>query len=245
MSMDVRGHLCITKCDRSFVPHYSIFPFCRFLRSCRLGSDGTLRALLDAGADAEHTTALGETALHAACKSLRVSAVQILLRSGANEAAADMDGRNAVDMASELLQSQCPGVFRDMLDEIMRSLVKAPVDRVWRRRGWLLMLRSRERTVGLRGVVNLSGWGMGMGKEQWKRGRSWKVSEISLAPFASLAWCGTSGRERKADVGFPIRCAITVDAGLHVPAVEALRSLVERVLGVDEDGVFRTIVSFI
>ncbi|CAN0530764.1 unnamed protein product, partial [Scytosiphon promiscuus] len=65
-----------------------------FASGHRLGSDGTLTALLTAGADMESKTALGETSLLKACKALRVSAVQILLRRGADEEAIDADGRN-------------------------------------------------------------------------------------------------------------------------------------------------------
>ena len=108
----------------------------------RLGSDGTLTTLLAAGADMEAKTALGETSLLKACKALRVSTVRILLRWGADEAAVDADGRSPVAVVSQLLQSQHPGVFRDMLQTILGLLKGAPADRVWRRRGWLLMVRS-------------------------------------------------------------------------------------------------------
>lgn len=209
--------------------------------SCRLGSDGTLVALLEAGADVERTTVLGETALHAACKALRVSAVQILLRSGANEAAVDIEGHTAADMASRLLHSQCPGVFRDMLDEIMRSLSKAPMDRVWRRRGWLLMLRSRERTI-----VDTSEWGT----ERSECSRARKLREITPVRLSSAVGCNVLKGGK--GTGFPLRGGFALVAGPQGTAArfpnEAggdLHSLVERVLGIDEDGVFRTIVSFI
>ena len=114
----------------------------------RLGSDGTLTALLAAGADMESKTALGETSLLKACKALRVSAVGILLRWGADEAAIDVDGRSPAVMVSQLLQTQHPGVFRDDLQTILRVLAGAPADRVWRRRGWLVMVRSSSRRKG-------------------------------------------------------------------------------------------------
>lgn len=164
-------------------------------------------ALLEAGADVDHTAVLGETALHAACKALRVSAVQILLRAGANEAAVDIEGQTAADMASRLLHSQCPGVFRDMLDEIMHSLSKAPIDRVWRRRGWLLMLRSRERPI--------------MATRECTRAR--KLREIPSM----------------------IGCYLLLQQGTAGVTVGDFHALVGRVLGIDEEGIFRTIVSFL
>ncbi|CAN0493827.1 unnamed protein product, partial [Ectocarpus sp. 8 AP-2014] len=59
----------------------------------RLGSDETLRALVESGGNIEARTFLGETPLHKACKALRVSAVEQLLRFGANDAAVDAEGR--------------------------------------------------------------------------------------------------------------------------------------------------------
>lgn len=114
----------------------------------RLGSDSTLIALVESGANVEATTALGETPLHKACKALRVSAVQQLLRYGANQAAVDAGGRTPAALTAQLFQSQCPGMFRDMLQKILSLLATAPADRRWRRRGWLLMLRSRQQGEG-------------------------------------------------------------------------------------------------
>lgn len=127
----------------------------------RLGSDGTLTALLAAGADMESKTALGETSLLKACKALRVSAVRILLRWGADEAAIDADGRTPVAMVSQMLRSQHPGVFRDMLKTILRVLDGAPADRVWRRRGWLLMVRLYSRREGFHVAEGGGGGGGG------------------------------------------------------------------------------------
>ncbi len=111
----------------------------------RLGSDGTLLALLEGGASIEARCAAGETPLHKACKALRVSAVQQLLRFGANEATVDAEGRTPAALASAIFRSQCPGMFRDMLQIILGLLAAAPADKAWRRRGWLLMLRNRSR----------------------------------------------------------------------------------------------------
>lgn len=109
----------------------------------RLGSDATLEALLLAGANMEARTNTGETPLHRACKSLREDTVKRLLRFGADESATDADGRTPAALASELLQTQSPGVYRNRLNEILIMLAKAPADRIWRRRGWLVVIRTR------------------------------------------------------------------------------------------------------
>ncbi|CAM9810930.1 unnamed protein product [Scytosiphon promiscuus] len=116
----------------------------------RLGSDSTLVALVESGANVEARTSLGETPLHKACESLRVSAVQQLLLYGADQAAVDAGGRTPAALTAQLFQSQCPGMFRDMLQRILSLLATAPADRTWRRRGWLLMLRSRQQEGGER-----------------------------------------------------------------------------------------------
>lgn len=107
----------------------------------RLGSVATLDAFLLAGANMEATTNNGETPLHRACQALRVDSVKLLLQFGADEDARDGDGRTPAAVASKLLQTQEPGVYRNRLDEILNMLAKAPADRVWRRRGWLVMMR--------------------------------------------------------------------------------------------------------
>lgn len=109
----------------------------------RLGSEVTLESLLQAGANMEARTIRGETALHRACKALRVHSVKMLLQWGANEDAVDLDGRTPAFVVSQLLETQSPGVFRDRLDDILIMLANAPVDRIWRRRGWLIILRAR------------------------------------------------------------------------------------------------------
>lgn len=111
----------------------------------RLGSVATLEAFLKAGADMHATSNAGETPLHRACKALHADSVKLLLRFGADEAATDGEGRTPAAVASQLLQTQSPGVYRNRLDEILSMLAKAPADRVWRRRGWLIMMRVRRK----------------------------------------------------------------------------------------------------
>lgn len=265
----------------------------------RLGSDGTLRALLIAGADIEAKTALGETSLHKACKALRVSAVQILLRWEADETAVDADGRTPAAMASQLLQSQFPGVFRDMLDEILRMVANAKVDRAWRRRGWLLMLRSRQQNIrpiaGKSGYGGLREGGSGGGPrslllgceqqlqpsrsikseictEQGGQGRPPKMAKVNEAAVQSRHASGAEREEKsrsggvEGETGGGDRHMMSTTEGFAGSDVEVeLKGegikregewsgggdgqlallVVKRAIGVDEEGVFRTIIAFL
>eukprot|EP00752_Nemacystus_decipiens_P012250 g10858.t1 len=251
----------------------------------RLGSDGTLLALLEAGGNIEARTCLGETPLHGACRALRVSAVQQLLRFGADEGAVDRDGCTPSALASSLLQSQCPGMFRDMLKIILQLLAAAPADKVWRRRGWLVMLRSRQRgEVGPCAEAT----------EQWlsNEGVACAIVLAGAGEIAAQNWedqedgySGSRGRPRKIGKaeGAAQTAAASVVAGAAVVARERynlhpcylagngrggasrlvgvgggetfrdgskegdqqLRSVVERVIGICEEGVFRNIVAFL
>lgn len=238
----------------------------------RLGSDGTLTALLIAGADIEARTFPGETALHKACKALRASAVQVLLRWGANEAAVDAGGHTPAAMASLLLKSQCPGVFHDMLGDILDMLVNAPADRTWRRRGWLLLLRARRGfqdglstwglggdnpgvcvgfqrqsgSIGVLGRLGDGGFRSGVGYE----GRPTKMGKENAGIRSATAMLSSYG---VAGVG-PLALSLGRGgaAGRRAGSSEAVVgardaefcSVVERAVGLDEDGVFRRIVAY-
>lgn len=262
----------------------------------RLGSDGTLVALLEAGANIEARTSFGETPLHEACKALRVSAVQRLLRSGADDGAGDGDGRTPAALTSALLRSQCPGMFQDMLKIILQLLAAAPADNVWRRRGWLLMLRScmhggvvgsgggaRSSTAAERRWHHEVSTGKGMVAE-WSRIAEWhgeddsqhsgsselprkarKVgSTVHTAVMggteeaaAAVAHGAVAARERNHNPGHLNKnneSGVYCLGGVGGDEVfrdrgeqgdEQLRSVVERAVGVCEEGVFRSMVAFL
>lgn len=56
----------------------------------------------------------------------------LLLRWGADEAALDNDGKTPADLLPQ-----------EGADDVRLLLTRAPVDRAWRRRGWLVILRDR------------------------------------------------------------------------------------------------------
>lgn len=235
----------------------------------RLGSDGTLMALLMAGANTEARTVLGETALHKACKALRVSAVKMLLLWGASEEAVAADGRTPAVMALQLLKSQCPGMFRDMLKAILRMLANAPADRVWRRRGWLLMLRSRRKHSGqsLGGNSNRRSnqrqspapFCPLTGRVSVERGecrRPWKMVKketVFVLPTHESAVAQVESRDPGDTTVVVVEMSGFEGHGERLSCEDRgnngtmtnLRAAVERATRVEEDGIFRGIVAFL
>ena len=104
-------------------------------------------AILKHGATVSARTNKGDTPLHLACFGKREgteAVVDLLLRWGADETALNDTGQTPTDM----LNVEHWGINHLLNhDEIKRTrllLSRAPADRVWRRRGWLVMLRSRD-----------------------------------------------------------------------------------------------------
>ncbi|CAM9371563.1 unnamed protein product, partial [Laminaria digitata] len=139
---------------------------------------GVVDALLEAGASfTAETLDYGVTPLQgAAGTAARVSeAVDLLLRWGADELIVDRDGKTAAEVVGA---DQVPagnttleavdisgvhiedGVMTDDADRVRELLANAPADRVWRRRGLLLLCLARDR---IRRRRTRSG-----GKGKWK-----------------------------------------------------------------------------
>lgn len=131
--------------------------------------------------------------------------VDILLRWGASEQAVDEDDETPVDR----LKAVAHDVVWEWpeLDRALELLARAPADRAWRRRGWLVMLH--ERTTKER---NVHGGRPRKGKKA-ERGQ-----EVLL---------GDGERGGGA--------AVKVD----------LRGLVNVLVGLESDGVFRAIVGYV
>ena len=134
--------------------------------SRRVGSSGTIRALLEAGANVNSLCRGGTTPLHAASFHACVDAVEFLLRWGADEELRDDFGETPVDwlrqwegydsedsQGDDSEESDEDDMFAEIegvcdeqreADErrISFMLRRAPADRSWRRRGWLVLARS-------------------------------------------------------------------------------------------------------
>ena len=143
--------------------------------SARDGHDEILCALLRGGADKNCRNLTGETPLVKAVVEYQLKVVKTLLASGAEVNIAIWDGDTAlhfavdsVDMTSLLLlwgadenatdsSGMTPAKKIDGMEPkpqhkaVRRLLDRAPADRAWRRRGWLVMFRSRTPKEGAAG----------------------------------------------------------------------------------------------
>ena len=107
-------------------------------------------ALLRHGAKVDVEDDEGRTPLHQACSRCwkGVDAmVDLLLRWGADETALDGLGDSPAELVFDNMEYFRNATNLATPDEIERArllLSRAPADRAWRRRGWLVMLRSRD-----------------------------------------------------------------------------------------------------
>lgn len=105
-----------------------------------LGHATAVAKLLTAGARVD-AYGIPRSALHCACMQGHADCVAELLRGGADEESLDEDGNTP---------SQVVGTMSESLERAENTVVihamlrHAPADRVWRRRGWLVMLRARD-----------------------------------------------------------------------------------------------------
>lgn len=110
------------------------------------------------------------TALHVVCSmSLeRMEAtVSLLLRWGADETALDGDGKTPADLVN--LNGDCDEPLSpEDVERVRLLLARAPAQRAWRRRGWLVMLVSRSlraraaRPVKRQSTTMIAGGGQGL-----------------------------------------------------------------------------------
>lgn len=104
-------------------------------------SCAAVRVLLQLGAQVDKKCQLEQlTPLHAACEQSNPDAADLLLRWGADETATDDEGNTpsskipAIDRAAK--------DDRPRLERLSKLLSRAPQDRAWRRRGFLVMCRA-------------------------------------------------------------------------------------------------------
>lgn len=126
--------------------------------AARRGAVEACSALLQGGAAIGARTVDGSTPLHLACALLKASAARLLLRHGADELAVDNAKQTPADVAGLCLSGYGDSKggreedhrrrrheegFKELLVEIKDGLDRAPADRAWARRGWLIMARAR------------------------------------------------------------------------------------------------------
>lgn len=86
----------------------------------------------------------GSTPLHLACTHLKLPLVNLLLRHDADETAVNYANESPGDVIAFFQAKESRD--RQLVHRIKLALLRAPLERAWRRRGWIVMARSRVRS---------------------------------------------------------------------------------------------------
>ncbi|CAM9862751.1 unnamed protein product, partial [Ectocarpus sp. 4 AP-2014] len=224
-----------------------------------------IEALISAGASTNVKDNDGRTPLHFATFCRNRSVMQMLLRSGADISSADNDGSSALHLAAahdhgdsgdSAMATTMNLLLRLGADEnavdslgntpftvwrenestytlswankqsVKKMFKRAPRDKAWRRHGWLVLCRAFPNSVQLK-ADNAPGAGRSVRARSVRAG-SWSGSR-SVPPVGEAGGgpVGTLPREK------------------HGFIAGALSALVAKVVGLHEDGVFRTIMEFV
>lgn len=198
------------------------FGFAATESACR-----AMRALLRHGANPNVRDCRKRTPLHAVCdkQSTLTEAVDLLLRCGLDETAVDWDDMTPAD----LLNARRRGRWCSLgeIDRANLLLERAPIDRAWRRRGWLVMLVSltlKRRPAGCT-IVGVDGHG------------SIAVDGRGESEASEMA--------RNEDVGGGDIDVLSDAVNRGVVSDEGFRAVVESLIGLELEGVFRFVVGFL
>ncbi|CAM9785729.1 unnamed protein product [Ectocarpus fasciculatus] len=113
------------------------------------GSCAAMLALLELGANVNSKDPRGETPLYCACFFGKHDAADLLLRWGADENAVDSEGETLVSMVMQRIADAAQARRRPRFENISKLLARAPQDRAWRRRGFLVLCRVHPDRVRL------------------------------------------------------------------------------------------------
>ncbi|CAN0050604.1 unnamed protein product [Ectocarpus fasciculatus] len=225
------------------------------LLSAMYHNDETMVALLKRGGNVNETSDIGDklSVLHWACfPNPGVDrTLDLLMRWGASETTLDTNGRTPSDLLEEEVAEIVAGsagtgrnsVREGMQREVQRGLAllaRAPADRTWRRRCWLVMLRARAgREREARSSSSSSGRDRTDAAGQHLQGHdeddgSNEVGKMDAGGSGSGPINGDRGGAGRAK-----RRKVAEEGSL------SLRGLVPALLGLESEGVFRTIVCFL
>lgn len=111
-----------------------------------LGHAMAVDKLLASGARVD-ADGIPRSALHCACMQGHADCVSVLLRGGADEYAEDEDGNTPTQVIGTMSES---AERAENVVVIHSMLESAAANRVWRRRGWLVLLRARDCAAAVR-----------------------------------------------------------------------------------------------
>ncbi|CAM9452242.1 unnamed protein product [Ectocarpus sp. 12 AP-2014] len=113
------------------------------------GSRAAMLALLQLGVNVNSKDNEEFTPLHSACSFGHHDAADLLLRWGADETAVNSQGETVFSMVRQEIAIATTEARRRPLEVISKLLARAPQDRAWRRRGFLVLCRAHPDRVRL------------------------------------------------------------------------------------------------
>lgn len=206
------------------------------ITACReIASIDTILALLEGGANVNALDASEMTPLHMSCSCSCADAVELLLRWGADETLEDEGGETAMDVVGHWDFDDERDCQEDIdkrqkrrpvdNERIRHMLARAPADRCWRRRGWLVLCRSYPSKVQLSADCMI-GNDSEMGGNGGRNDDTTKVVRPRVDPVG-----GADGSVGGSETG-------------HDPMVDFAR-LVGQVVGMETECVFRLVVGYL
>ena len=146
--------------------------------------------------------------------------VDLLLRSGADETITDEEGETPTDAIGQWFgEDEDEDPLVEEIERVRRLLANAPADRAWRRRGYLVLCRAHPDRVQL-GQESSSENG-GVARRTRRRA---KLAKAEGSRDSETAGGATAARKK---------------------SCMQWAGVVVNVLGIHEEGVFRTIVGFL
>lgn len=207
--------------------------------SREVASCGTIRALLEEGANVHAISASGKTPLHMACARSSVDAVGLLLRWWADERLIMDEDGDVLDQLVGIFEVEDDDHYYSFADFvalqaqriddnalISHMLASAPADRRWRRRGWLILARCCPTSVQLAS----DGDAENKAKGGVRRGQGDSTAKI----MRTESWPEWGGGGM-----------IPSGNGGADEVMADLVSLVNRLVGLETECVFRMVVGFL
>lgn len=180
------------------------------------------------------TSLKGSSPLHIAAGHVEARAVQeLLLRWGADETALDARGQTPSDVAGHLKYVFDRGHRHEEEVEVIRTMLNtAPADRNWTRRRVMMMIVSREKSRISRERGRLESGA----KKRGAQGGDGSVSSLGVGEIYCVGSIGTNNGmevgEHEGVESLPREMA-------------AVRDAVVRLAEMDDEGIFRSVVSFL
>lgn len=230
------------------------------------GAETAIVDLLAAGSCLSDRGINGDSPLHSAVRFLSVATVRILLESDADESARNKDGETPSDVTGVLPDGRDIENQPDPLvaQRILALLEAAPLrrrERVWRRRGWIVMVRARAQAAAARELAEAARTGCLVVVRSESNVSEGGGAAVGDGVGGSAECCGEEGggggdgsdvgegcdgeSSADGDCGGGSGCGVEGDICAVAVKENGFAELVEQTTLLAEEGVFQKVVRFL